>query len=244
MKRKYMVLGCLLGLTEASGSELVVNVDGKAGYRKKALAQSVSAVSQKEIVKTSSDRLEDFADYMPGVAIGRSQAGTGSDLFLRGFPLEGQFFLNGLLDKQGYFIRDPATVERVEMFMGADSVMFGSASPGGVVNFVGKKPSFDVRRSIQFETGLPQRARLVYDSTGAVVSQSDWAYRTIVVRQEAETGQKNVGDDRFTLFPSLLYRTDRDELLLEAEFNRQQREYDFDHVFVNGSPVYNVSYVT
>ena len=155
----------------------------------------------------------------------------------------GQFFLNGLLDKQGYFVRDPATIERLEVFIGADSATFGAASPGGVVKFVTKQPSFKRGRKIQLETGYPQRARLVYDTTGPLKPESDWAYRTILVYQDAETGQKNVGDDRFTLFPALHYLSETDDLLLEAEFNRQQREYDFDHVFVNGEPVYNVSYV-
>ena len=205
--------------------------------------QSSSTIHTDEATKIGSDRLEDFADYLPGVQTGRFQAGIGSDLYLRGFPLGGRFFIDGLLDKQGYFVRDPATVEKTDVLMGTDSVLFGSGSPGGVVNFISKQPLFTPHSSLKLETGSPARQRLVVDSTRPLSKGSDWAYRTILIQQQADTGQENVSDDRLTLFPSLLYQTERDKWLLEAEFNRQQREYDFDHVFVNGSPVYNVSYV-
>ena len=61
--------------------------------------QSSSTIHTDEATKIGSDRLEDFADYLPGVQTGRFQAGIGSDLYLRGFPLGGRFFIDGLLDK-------------------------------------------------------------------------------------------------------------------------------------------------
>ena len=256
MKKMYLTSCFLLSDWAASAvcadpvaSPLAVYVQGSAsevwgnGQTENQLTQSATRIKQQEIRKVGSDRLEDFADTIPGVQLGRFQAGIGSDVYLRGFPLGGQFFLDGLLDKRGYFVRDPATIERVEIFKGADSVLFGAGSPGGVVNYVAKKPVFESFRTLRLETGSPARSRVVYDSTGGIPRWTDWAYRTVFIHQDAATGQKNVGDERLTLFPSLLYQTDKDELQLAAEFNRQQREYDFDHVFVNGKPIYNVSYV-
>lgn len=220
---------------------LAVNVSSESKH--KAFAQSSSVIPQRDMSYIRAGRIEDVADYLPGVQLGRFQAGIGSDLYVRGFSLGGQFFVDGLLDKQGYFIRDPATVEQTTVLMGADSARFGSSSPGGVINYQTKQPHFEAVKMLSVETGSPAQARLTYDATGQLAVDSDWAYRTILVHQQAETGQKQVGDGRLVLFPSLLYQTDTARLLLEAEFNRQDREYDFDHVFVRGAPVYNVSYV-
>ncbi len=252
MKKGWIAVGCIFCWMDVTAmEEMTINIYPEHvpnemwgnGQKKSHISQSVATISQSDIRQTGSDRVEDVADSIPGVQIGRFQAGIGSDLYLRGFPLGGQFFLDGLQDKVGYFVRDPATIKRLEVYKGADSVLFGSASPGGVVNYVTNKPSFKTGKTLSLETGVPQRTRLVFDTTGALKPESDWAYRTILVHQQARTGQENVGDDRFTLFPSLRYLTEQDDLLLEAEFNRQEREYDFDHVFVNGEPVYNVSYV-
>ena len=205
--------------------------------------QTFSVLSANDFNKMGSDRLEDRADYLPGVQIGRFQAGIGSDFYLRGFALGGRLLVNGLRDQQGYFIRDPATIETTEWLMGADSVAIGASAPGGTINFITKQPSFIPQRRLSLQTGTPARQRLVLDTTAPLTPSSPWAYRTLLIAQHAKTGQANVNDDRITLFPSLLYQDADSELLLEWEANRQQREFDFDRVFIRGAPVYNVSYV-
>ena len=54
------------------------------GQKENLTPQSVMQLTQAEICKTGSDRVEDVADSLPGVQIGRFQAGIGSDLYLRG----------------------------------------------------------------------------------------------------------------------------------------------------------------
>lgn len=192
--------------------------------------------------KIGSDRLEDVADYLPGVQIGRNQAGIGSSVYLRGYSLDGAMTLDGLLDVQGFYLRDPATLDSIEVSKGRDSVLFGAGSPGGSVNYLTKKPSFKQQRSISLSAGSPQQFHTLLD-INQPLSNPDWAGRLVMAGQQAETGRANVGDDRFTLMPSLLWQTEQQSLLLEMEYGWQNREYDFDTVFYHGAPVYNVSYV-
>jgi iron complex outermembrane receptor protein len=215
---------------------LVVNV-----YSVDKATQSTARIKASNAAKTGSDRLEDFADYVPGVQLGRNQAGIGSDIYIRGYPLYGNFHLDGLQDIQGFYLRDPATLESIDIAKGLDSVLFGSGSPGGSVNYVSKKPSFKRKSSLGLLTGSPEQLRTTLDINTPLTP--DWAGRLVLAGQRAETGRDNVGDDRFTAMPSLLWKTDQQSLLLEMEHGWQNREYDFDTVFYQGAPVYNVSYV-
>lgn len=206
------------------------------------LPQSGIRINPQHTGNNGSNRLEDFADYTPGVQLGRNQAGIGSDLYLRGYALNGNMQLDGLLDVQGFYLRDPATLDSIEISKGLNSVLFGSGSPGGTVNYVSKQPHFSPQRSWQLSAGSPHRVHGVLD-VNQPFAQSDWAGRLLMIGQQAETGRANVGDDRFTFLPSLLWQTDQQSLLLELEHGRQNREYDFDNVFYQGKPIYNVSYV-
>lgn len=233
----YTALGCWVDGYAATPDTLVVNVHPP--YKSPHSTLSISAA---EATKIGSDRLEDFADYLPGVQIGRNQAGIGSDIYVRGYSLNGAMNLDGLLDVQGFYLRDPATVERVDISKGRNSVLSGSGSVGGSANYVSKKPTFKSHRRISLSTGTPQQFHTALDVNQAL-SHPDWAGRLVIAGQQADTGHANVGDDRFTLMPSLLWQTEQQSLLLAAEYGWQNREYDFDTVFYEGKPVYNVSYV-
>ncbi len=206
------------------------------------LPQSNTRINPQQTGNNGSNRLEDFADYTPGVQLGRNQAGIGTDVYLRGYPLNGNMQLDGLLDVQGFYLRDPATLESIEISKGLNSVLFGSGSPGGTVNYVSKQPHFSPQRSGQFTAGSPDSLHTVLD-VNQPFAQTNWAGRLLMVGQQAETGRANVGDDRFTFLPSLLWQTAQQSLLLELEHGWQNREYDFDNVFYQGKPIYNVSYV-
>lgn len=205
-------------------------------------SQSVRILPPTLLQQTGSDRLDDVSDYLASVQPARSQAGIGSDVVVRGFALGSRALVNGLRDQQGYFIRDPATVERSEILLGADAVSVGSGSPGGTLNVITKKPSYPPQQRISLQTGIPARQRLVVDSS-ARLGDSDWAYRSILVGQNADTEHSHVDDDRATLLAALQHQDADSTLLLEAEASRQQREYDFDRIFIHGKPLYNVSYV-
>lgn len=191
---------------------------------------------------TDSIRLEDFIDSIPGVQTGRLQAGLGTDIYIRGFSTGGLLYKDGLVDNRKYYVRDPSTLERVEIIKGRDSVLFGSGSPGGTVNYVIKKPLVQSHHEVKMSVGDPSHARFVIDSTGPVNNSDSVFYRFIGMRQEVETGRANVDEDRFMLMPSLLFKSANSELRFLAEYSIQQREFDFDTVLRYGEPVYNTSF--
>lgn len=213
-----------------------------SGYGRPAdqIAQSTARIKGKDAAKTGSLRLEDFADYVPGVQAGESSGG-GSAINIRGFRAH-QANLDGLPDVEGFYLRDPATLEAVDIAKGRDSTLFGFGTPGGTVGYTSKKPSFTQQRNLSLWLGSPAQVRGLLDITGALRGQA-WAGRLLVSGQQAETGYTNVGDDRFAILPSLRWNGDGQTLLLSLEHGWQNHEPRNVTIFHDGSPLYNISYV-
>ena len=212
------------------------------GFLESEFPGTVNIVDSNTPHTPDSTRLEDFIDYIPGVQVGRLQAGLGTDVYIRGFSMGGLLYKDGLVDNRRYYVRDPSSLERVEIIKGRDSVLYGAGSPGGTVNFVIKKPEKTAKHSIEGSLGDPARLRVVLDSTGPIGSSERFYYRFIGMRQQAETGRKNVDDDRLMLMPSILYDNGKTQLRLLGEYSIQRRDFDFDTVLYHGRPVYNSSF--
>lgn len=191
---------------------------------------------------SSSTRIEDFADYLPGVFTGRASAGTTSDLSIRGFSIGGRIYKDGILDNQRLFIRDQSTVEAIEIIKGHNSVQFGSGSPGGTVNYITKKPQSTSINTLKITGGSAEMMRVEHDIAGRINPDSKFEYRVVTAIQKAQTGIENIKDDRFTFMPSLRWKNDVTQVDLSAEYSQRERPYDFDGVIQNGEPVFGVSY--
>jgi TonB-dependent siderophore receptor len=208
------------------------------------VAHTVNTVDSKLITRFQPDKLEEVLVYLPNVQAERLGAGIGEDYFLRGFSLGGRLLLDGALDNQNYYVRDPATIERIEVLKGQDSVLYGTGAPGGSVNFISKKPLSEKNTTLTIGLGSNQHKRLTVDSTGNLNSDKTLNYRSIVVLQDSDTWKANVDDRQFTLMNTIEWAYQGNSRLLATwELSQQHYPYDFDNVYANGAPVYDVSYV-
>lgn len=205
--------------------------------------QTVDTIDSSNPHFSSSTRLEEFSDYIPGVFTGRAQAGIYSDVEIRGFSIGGRVYKDGILDNQKLYLRDPDTIDKVEFTKGHDSVLFGAGSPGGSVNYITKKPQADAINRLKISAGSPELLRVSHDIGGALNSDKSLLGRMISVVQQAKTGIDHVDDNRLTLMPAITWNTPDTKIGLSAEYSQRERPFDFDHVIRNGEPVYNVDYV-
>src|SRR5690606_28981408 len=85
--------------------------------------------------------LLDVVVYSAGVSQGTGGGSDTSNGDTLGFTLRGQA---GFVPYRNGFRRlrlvDPATIERVEVVKGPSSVLYGLAFPGGMVNYITKRP--------------------------------------------------------------------------------------------------------
>lgn len=107
---------------------------------------NISVLSEEFIKDTQMTDIQDVLRYQSSAAgdnrMGLIQPATGftpaGNMSLRGFPINSRL-RNGLTRYNGYNLDN---VDRVEIIKGPAAVFFGNAFPGGVINYVTKKPEF------------------------------------------------------------------------------------------------------
>ncbi|MEM9421588.1 MAG: TonB-dependent receptor plug domain-containing protein, partial [Pseudomonadota bacterium] len=97
-------------------------------------------------------------------------------IFIRGFSNDGE--INGRLKNGVPFygvdspIADNSVLERVEVLKGSAGLLFGAASPGGVLNYVYKTPQEEPAYGVDVTVGDFSTLRADLDATGAVISDT------------------------------------------------------------------------
>ncbi|WP_306153188.1 TonB-dependent siderophore receptor [Roseovarius sp. MMSF_3281] len=114
------------------------------------IPQSVSVLGREKIERFGADRVSEALRYSAGVTA--DVFGDDNDydwLRIRGFQADqtGIYLDNAqnLSFAFGSFFIDPYTLERVEVLRGASSALYGGSNPGGIVNYVSKRPGGRIR---------------------------------------------------------------------------------------------------
>jgi iron complex outermembrane receptor protein len=205
---------------------------------------SVSVISPELLNDSQVNRLEETTKFISGVQQGTGDSGFNTDVMIRGFSTGGGAYLNGLLDNQKFFVREMATVERTEILKGQSSVLYGSGSPAGVVNYINKKPQAETQHNVSISAGSYDFGKLVIDSTGKLNNNENVLYRFITAGQLADDFRANIINNRATLAPSITWNYAKTgKFTSEFEYNHDTQPYRFDNVYTKGHVVYDQSYV-
>ncbi|MBZ9951592.1 TonB-dependent siderophore receptor [Mesorhizobium sp. BR1-1-15] len=123
----------------------------------KEVPQSVSVVGRQEIEDQGAQKADEALRYTAGVFA--QPFGPDSDtnwMYIRGFDATATgTYMDGLqLFSYGFggFYVDSFGLERIEVLKGPASVLYGGSNPGGLVNYVSKRPDFERTRYV--ETGI------------------------------------------------------------------------------------------
>ncbi|MEM9582885.1 MAG: TonB-dependent siderophore receptor [Pseudomonadota bacterium] len=114
------------------------------------IPQSISVLGREQIERFNARRTSEALRYSAGVTT--DVFGDDSDydwLRIRGFQADqtGVYLDNAqnLSFAFGSFYIDPYTLERIEVLRGPSSALYGGSNPGGIVNYVSKRPGGRVR---------------------------------------------------------------------------------------------------
>ncbi|WOI57986.1 TonB-dependent siderophore receptor [Palleronia sp. LCG004] len=135
-------VGELANPLTVTGSKFPMNVNE--------VPQSLSVLGTEQIEVFNAERVSEAMRYVPGVT--SDVFGNDADydwLRIRGFQADqtGIYLDNAqnLSFAFGSFFIDPYTLERVEVLRGPSSALYGGSNPGGIVNYVSKRPGERVR---------------------------------------------------------------------------------------------------
>jgi outer membrane receptor protein involved in Fe transport len=168
---------------------------------------------------------------------------NGAAGIIRGFAAQNPLRngVGGLATSQGNPL-GVEVIEQVEVVKGAAAVLYGPSQPGGVINYVTKRPQF--RRQSTVETQLFARGgyKVTVDSTGALpVKSSDGrsvlAYRVVAVHEDRDLYQIN---DQYlkrdVLYGALTYQPFQN-LVIDAQVENDRQKSSFFNSSLNTQAV-------
>ncbi|CAM3794765.1 Ferric anguibactin receptor [Pseudomonas reidholzensis] len=167
------------------------NVGALGGMKLQDTPYSMSVASQAFLKNTLATSLDDVIKRNPATQLyAPRNAGYASAVSMRGFSGSGNLniandglrFSNGA-DK-GNFIED---TEQLEIITGLTGFLYGPATPGGLANYVLKRPTYERYNSVTLGNAGGQNYYLHGDFGGPIDSQGKFAYRLNVLTQDGET---------------------------------------------------------
>ncbi len=202
-----------------------VNVTGNAATKTQTpfieTPQSVSRIDREDIEKKDAQTIQRAANYTPGAFTDQIGASNRYDyLVLRGFS-DGSInntHLDGLKvmgDSGSYssMAIDPYFLESIEIVKGPASVLYGRASPGGLVSLNSKRPRFEREGEVELGLGNNEQRHAAFDVTGPVGEQERVAYRLTGLASAADTQFGPVKEERYAFGPSLTWDASEDTTL-------------------------------
>ncbi|WP_175131429.1 TonB-dependent siderophore receptor [Achromobacter pulmonis] len=149
------------------------------------IAQSVSVVTRAQMDAQDARSINEAFRYAPGIATEQWGGVTAFDqLTIRGFTGgngSADTFLDGLRQTGGVVYGaqqvDPFLLERMEVLRGPASVLYGMATPGGVLALTSKLPRDETIRLVELEGGTRGYRRGSFDLGGRADRDGAWLYR-------------------------------------------------------------------
>jgi len=163
--------------------------------------------------------------------------GLWNSFAIRGFVgdenLPSNFLVNGFNAGRGFGgARDLSGIESVEVLKGPRAALYGRGEPGGTVNLVTKRPTFETAGEVVVSTGSWSTNRVDFDYTTPI--SDDVAIRLVGAYEDAESFRDTVESQKLMFSPSLSWRiSDTSQLIYEMEYSNQETPFDRGVIAVN-----------
>ncbi|AMX95656.1 TonB-dependent siderophore receptor [Mesorhizobium sp. M7A.F.Ca.US.014.04.1.1] len=206
--------------------------------------QSISVITKDQMEAQAIDNLGGVLRYTPGATgdlYGTDNRGLG--LQLRGISnANGVFYRDGLQLKESNFILftalDSYGAERYEVLRGPASVLYGQASPGGIINYVSKRPTEENLREIELGGGSFNRYEGKFDFSGAVNADKSLLFRLTGAAHMGDTQTDFVKDDRIFIAPAITWQPDADtSLTILANYQRDRSGWAMQYLPAYGTVI-------
>ncbi len=149
------------------------------------------------------DNMKDAFDYTSGISTTPDDVVRPGQVRLRGFAVS---VLNVLRD--GYakpYFSNIDGVDRIEVVKGPVAAFFGRAEPGGIINYITKKPQFYPQTELEGVLAAYDKYKVVADHQGVIV-ESKLAYRVVASWEDSEEWRQDINWDKEYVLAGLTWR--------------------------------------
>lgn len=201
--------------------------------------QSIAVIGQKLIKQQAAYDLSTVVRNMTGITFTGNYSGAGSAQFFnaRGFDMNDSqnYRLNGMMIwNWGNHYAD--NIEQVEFLKGPSSILFGDVAPGGVLNFVTKKPLADFQASVQMRSGSWGLLRPSLDLGGPLNKKRTLRFRLNGSYEKGNSFRDNVQSTRRFLAPVMAWDiTKKVSVTVESSFRSSKATDDAGLVSPDGT---------
>ena len=249
---KYTLYGSIVGLffsgsvfaqTANTVVEELIVIGQNQPYRGtvplEELPQSVQIFDDELLDDMGVVDFRDALDLSSSVARQNDFGGLWDSFAVRGFAgdenVPSGYLVNGFSAGRGYSgVRDASNIQSVEIVKGPGSALFGRSEPGGTINIITKKPTFDQFGYIQASAGSWSTTRLEGDFN--IEISDSVAFRVNGASQTSDS-YRNSSPEKMEISPSLFWAIDdTSSLTYELELVTQEALFDRGLPALNGDP--------
>ncbi|KAF1005602.1 MAG: Ferrichrome outer membrane transporter/phage receptor [Luteibacter sp.] len=173
------------------------------------LPQTVSVITRDQIDAQQAQTLRAVLRYAPGVVISDDNDDRLDTISARGFALDQ--YLDGLKMLSGTWAVpkvEPYLMERAVVLEGPASVLYGQASPGGIVDIVSKRPVDTPLHEVQLQFGTNARRQANVDFGGALGQSGHWSYRLTGIYRDTDLDAHHTKERRVAIAPAITWKPD------------------------------------
>ena len=187
---------------------------------------SVNVVPQELLVQQQAISLEDALRNVSGLSKFGSY-GISDNINIRGFDIglaggPENYRINGVM------LRTPYSnyVEEVQVLKGPASILYGDVEPGGIINYVTKKPLGYDHATFEVKVGTYELFRPSIDLGGKLSDKL--SYRLNTVYETSNSFRDEVSNEQFMIAPSLLWNIgSQTSLNIDALFMQNEATIDW-----------------
>ena len=164
------------------------------------LPQSAQVLTEQLIIDQAARNITDLYRSIAGVS-----EFSYSGVTFRGFRDDGNVFYDGVRGDpySGFGVPQLFNVARVEVLKGPASALYGGGEPGGMINYVTKKPSYNEMHQLKVTTGNFDTRGASLDMTGGL--SENIAYRLGGFYEEQDSFRNNADSENTEIVGGLTF---------------------------------------
>jgi iron complex outermembrane receptor protein len=186
---------------------------------------SASVITRRQIEDSGARRLADLTHTDPSIADAYNAPGYWDFISVRGFTLDNRFNYR----REGLPVNAETPIplfnkERVEILKGASGIQAGTSAPGGLVNYVVKRPTQKDLREVRLEVSQRASVLAAADLGGRFGADQAFGYRFNVSQERLRPEIRSLDGERSGVALAADWRASRDSVLEgEFEWSRQRQ---------------------
>ena len=206
----------------------------KGNFKPLEVPQAEITLDSKVLSIAGALNLDEALDLSASVARQNNFGGLWNSFSIRGFSgdinLPSGFLVNGFIGGRGFCgRRDLAGIVAVEILKGPRAALFGRGEPGGTINLITKRPTFETGGYVRGTVGSFNQYRLEGDAqTQTEIGDGDGlGIRLVGFYEDSESFREGVEFEKLGFYPSVTVDFgDKFKATYELEYTRQENPFD------------------